>query len=134
MTTNTKLSWNEHTASCNKRQKEYKNTVADFTARFPTYCRTCRGWGTITYQDDPSPAGVGLSPGTMEFIEPCPKCVELGHCQQCMSRGLNIDGTECQDCGWHYREGEDNPDPPGLEEQPDCGCYDHWVSQAEEIN
>ena len=37
-------------------------------------CETCEGRGWVSVRFDPSPAGVALSPGWMEDVEPCPDC------------------------------------------------------------
>ncbi|RRR75478.1 MAG: hypothetical protein EI684_04545 [Candidatus Viridilinea halotolerans] len=42
----------------------------------------------MSYEDDPSPAGAGLSPGSMTFSEPC-VCIEAQRCPRC---GNNLHG------------------------------------------
>jgi hypothetical protein len=62
------------TDKCKEAQSKYKKELADFTTKYPDFCRKCDGMGYICYQYDPSPPGVSLSSGSMEDCEPCPEC------------------------------------------------------------
>ena len=50
-------------------------------------CKACGGKGYVEYWDDPSPAGVSLSPGGMMFTESCPECTKDDVCPQCGHKG-----------------------------------------------
>lgn len=72
-------------------------------------CERCDGYGVIVIKDDPGalPSECGLPSRELEFIEPCPACVERGQCPIC---GGLIDGDYCideEDCGWvsEFRKG-----------------------------
>lgn len=90
-----------------------------YIRRFPKYCTHCDGTGMLTYEDDPSPAGVGLSPGTMTFEDPCPECVEKGICPRCGNMAWPDDDVEwpqpCKFCNWE--EGV-----PGVPPEERCRC------------
>ena len=74
------------------------------------HCRICNGVGEIIYSDDPSASGVSLSPGTMEFDDPC-ICLESSHCPRC-GRFIHAwdkdtyqeEFPECPICGWKFRK------------------------------
>lgn len=70
--------------------------------------------GCVYTEDDPSPPGVSLSPGSYTFVDPC-ECVEAGICPWCgsalvgdlMDFGLNSDlkcGRENDEtCAWTWQ-------------------------------
>lgn len=75
-------------------------------------CPTCQGWGEICYSEDPSPAGVSLSSGRMDYAETCGCITEQGQCPRC---GRHVDSdvfaTEddtvgCEHCGWHHEQAD----------------------------
>ena len=77
-------------------------------------CSKCGGTGFVVYEDDPSPSGVSLSPGTMMFSDPCPECYEKDICPRC-GRQLpeesaiddeNEEYDVCYGCGWDSKSGE----------------------------
>lgn len=77
-------------------------------------CPKCRGTGFIAYKDDPSAAGVSLSPGYMIGTDPCPDCYEKSICPMCGQKlPITADWTthDCSTdscpCGWTYLEGEE---------------------------
>jgi len=58
-----------------------------------TYCRSCLGRGEWRESYDPSPSGVGLSPGSMWDVGPCgcidhelPRCPRCGACTTRLAR------------------------------------------------
>ena len=69
-------------------------------------CARCNGTGQITYRDDPSAAGVSLSPGYMTYVEAC-SCLERNECPACSKRKLihpqrHPDDLICLACGWKF--------------------------------
>ena len=62
---------------------------------WPNYCRKCNGFGAAFEKYDPSPAGIGLSPGYMVESHLCSECVERGKCPRC---GKELD----DDCPLDY--------------------------------
>jgi len=90
-----------------------------YVSKWPDFCRKCNGTGLIIYEDDPSPAGVALSPGTMDFEEPCSGCVENGICPRCGKEvwPVDIDWPQpCGNCGWEEKITE------GVIDEPQCIC------------
>lgn len=99
------------------------------------------GSGCILYDDDPSPAGISLSPGTYSYADPCP-CVEAGKCPDCGSpligslddlnteTGQYTDELRCggeegeeEGCGWSWTVAlERAAEPPDYE----GGLGDSW--------
>jgi len=121
----------KHTQECNERQFKHLTDVAKFEAAHPKYCKHCNGWGMFFSTYDPSPAGVGLSPGTMTDSNPCPACVDNNLCPLCASELTGEWGEEdnlmrCSnpECNWNELV-ED-----GLPEAPECLC---WEEQQEDL-
>ena len=88
--------------------------------QWPNHCTRCEGAGVLEYDDDPSPTGVSLAPGTMRFTDPCPQCVEYDLCPRCGGDLDELTGDEaltCPHCGWN----SENPErcPPDPRE----GCF-----------
>jgi len=112
----------EHFPDCVAAFEAYRKKKEDFEKKFPLYCRKCGGHGGRVVRYDPSPRGVGLSPGYMEDFDECPDCYAIGICPRCTA-ALVSDGGEytdkfgCPTCGW-----KDDPLGPGLPEQPECWC------------
>lgn len=63
-----------HTPGCYTAQTLILVIQLVFTRRYPNYCRTCDGWGTLPELYDPSPDGVSLSPGFCVMHAPCYAC------------------------------------------------------------
>lgn len=96
-------------------------------------CQNCKGTGQVGYNDDPSPSGVSLSPGTMVFTNPCPNCLEKGLCPGC---GQTIGEHDNCKCGWVFDEEvyhlptDEGPDPdeeyPVLDYEKEVEEFDRW--------
>jgi len=92
----------------------------------PNYCRNCGGIGELVYCDDPSPVGISLSPGQMEFSDPCPECTEKGICPECGGQWDTLDlecENSCVNCGFRY--GKTFGIPPEWE----CFCYEYFTDE-----
>lgn len=113
----------EHTESCKKFRLAYEQRKLAYEAHWgKSYCHHCNGWGYTSYRDDPSPAGVSLGSGSMEFSDPCSFCVEIGACPRCGLIALDEDGNKCSNCGWVCMEAGSE----GLDPEPECEC---WIDQ-----
>lgn len=85
-----------HTAVCRSLVEQCALARAAWQARYPQYCRRCRGFGGRTvgnYPDEPD-----------EFI-PCADCLERGLCPRCGATGANLNAyldrrPVCAACGW----------------------------------
>ena len=112
----------KHTDWCIQTHADYEHAIKRYDRRWPEHCTNCHASGVITWQEDPSPSGVGLSPGTMTFADPCPDCLEKGACPRCGNNnghGWCIGEMEpCPACGWS----EDDIDGHAPTE-PECWCY-----------
>jgi hypothetical protein len=111
-----------HTLSCIAWQQKMKAEHDAYVAQWPDYCQHCDGFGELRYSYDPSPAGVSLGSGHMEDADPCPVCIETGHCPRCGKHvpGWEFDSLEgnetCPFCGW-------NLESPGCPlEYDECDC------------
>ena len=71
-------------------------------AQWPNHCTVCEGAGSISYEDDPSSAGVSLGAGTITGTDPCPGCAEWFCCARC-NQELPEVGV-CTHCGWNPEE------------------------------
>ena len=107
----------DHSKECLERTAKVMILIAEWTAKWPDYCTKCDGRGEFVYSFDPSPAGVSLSPGTLEDVEPCGQCTEQGICARCGEAGLNPETGEgpCSHCGWNYDD--------CLPHMPECFCW-----------
>jgi len=129
----------DHDVSCSSVQyylqdkaanKKIERAIASYEASWPKYCRDCHGWGGKTSYYDPSPAGVGLSPGSMADFDPCPTCVEQGICPRCGEESADLvaadeysDKFACELCGWDELNNNEcipESDPYPLE----CDCWE----------
>ena len=90
-----------------------------FEKRYPHYCHTCNGWGTLPELYDPSPDGIGLSPGFLVMHEPCHACEGSEHIPTCSLCGqiLASDGTRLCTCPLNL----------GYPETPPCECWEHML-------
>lgn len=106
------------TPECQSRMEAHNRVVREYEEKYPGHCETCRGWGGRTYSYDPSPAGVGLSPGCMWDFDPCEDCTCQGKCPRCGEKveGLGDENVPCPHCGWTEKDG-------GLPEAPECWCF-----------
>jgi len=90
---------------------------------WPHYCRECNGTGGHTHSHDPSPAGIALSPGTMEEWETCPLCTAHGLCPRCGENiwfGLHDELMEvCEECSFSFVE-----ETPGFPSLSECSCWE----------
>jgi hypothetical protein len=108
-------------STCYKTQYEQAQARANYRAAWPNACKHCGGTGEIRYTDDPSAFGVSLAPGSMEFSDPCPQCIDRDdgpHCPRCAAvlpdEVVEDETAPCPACGWVYDE------TPGM---PDDQCY-----------
>lgn len=109
--------------------QRFEAAVAKYTAEWPDHCEQCNGWGGATSYYDPSPAGVGLSPGSFADYEPCFTCLEEGKCPRCSGPADLVespDGDEyyaCTVCGW-----DELKKLPGVPDDVpfhmDCTCWE----------
>ena len=120
---------NGHTEACTDFQSKMRYERVVYHLTWPKYCRNCDGLGEIVYNDDPSASGVGLSPGSMEFSDPC-QCLEHGNCLRCgryNAEWLNAedDMLKCPVCGWVYQSSPGCP--PGWDGE--CNCIDDMLME-----
>ena len=109
-----------------------RQDILDWTAKWPDHCPYCKGHGGTYSEYDPSPAGVGLAPGTMTDFEPCEHCIgadagkqviviqdqepyeetfQLGYCPRC-HKLMNAElDNPCPHCGWDWDNGLDDAAP-----------------------
>jgi len=109
-----------HSMKCLKAREQWSRESSEWAARWPDHCFQCGGWGGAKHQYDPSPAGVGLSPGWMWNWEACPSCTKQCRCGRCGAATVEEEGA-CSKCGWNHDDGR-----PG---QPECWC---WEEQHQE--
>lgn len=102
-----------HTSECIQAQVDFDRASKAWQARWPRHCLQCGGWGGGGYSYDPSPAGVGLSPGQMWEWEPCPSCTGQGLCGRCTG-AIKDASLPCPHCGWNHDDGR-----PAT---PECWC------------
>lgn len=108
-----------HTRDCVDDYERWQADEERYTKRWPNYCRTCKGCGAFVYEDDPSPPGVALAPGSMTHSDPCPDCTERGRCARCGGRIDVASNQACPRCGWDWGRGVDDALPP----PPECYCH-----------
>lgn len=89
-----------HTKFCVDAQ----NALKEFEAKHPQYCRKCRGFGVVCYNDDPSPSGVSLSSGSIEYCDPCGHCIEQDRCPYCGGQIFGENENMFCACGWESNE------------------------------
>jgi hypothetical protein len=76
------IRYRAHTLACLYHSYKSQTARSAWMSRWPNRCSRCEGAGVLVSSYDPSPAGVSLSPGSIEETEPC-ECVELGACPRC---------------------------------------------------
>ena len=91
----------EHTERCQQDRVRIEKERQEYAAKWPSYCRTCDGWGGEWFEFDPSPAGISLSPGTLADFEFCPDCLGLEKCARCgeVVSDWGDDEMTCPLCG-----------------------------------
>lgn len=108
-----------HTKECNTAFAAHEKAVSEYEAKWPNYCRKCKGWSGFWSSYDPSPSGVALAPGSMLDFDTCPECWDKGKCARC-SGHVDTDawdeGDVCPGCGFIFG-GDD-----GLPAEPECWC------------
>jgi len=117
-----------HTAFCVENYARKSLAGLLFEKNHPNYCRKCGGSGLITYWDDPSAAGVGLSGGQMEYADPCPVCIEKDVCPQCGGQMIFTESDCVSECGCGYKMVYGEPVEGTYEERPsapECWCFDY---------
>jgi len=112
-----------------KSEEAAKKAIADYIEKWPGHCEDCQGWGGKVSYYDPSPAGVGLSPGSMQDFDPCPTCLDAGICPRCGEKSADLveedyyDKFECSSCGWDDEKNNDGM-PEGDPYPPECDCWE----------
>lgn len=137
-----------HAPYCQDFNERVEAEQREFALLWPNYCRECGATGEICGSYDPSPSGVGLSPGSMMECDPCEgdahytsdmtgriwvpatrPCVEQGYCPRCAAPAIVDRGPllheGCSNCGW--RAHESFPAPPLGE----CTCFEDREWHAE---
>ena len=139
-----------HTTNCREFNEKIDEERRAYEERWPNYCRECGGGGVLCESYDPSPAGVSLSAGSMEFCDPCSgdegtfynrhvkrhlyrppsrPCVEQGYCPRCAAPALiehkGYDNDACSNCGWRREKSQTAP-PPG-----ECVCPEEFFEPPE---
>lgn len=106
----------------------FEREILAYKAKWPNYCEECGGWGGHVSYYDPSPSGIGLSPGYMMDYDPCAECLEQDICPRCGFKTPDIfvegeyeDYYQCPKCGW--KEGDEGipQEPPWP---PECTCWE----------
>ena len=120
-----------HSKECMDNFDAWQKEMDAYNEQWENHCGECSGWGGRYYSYDPSPAGVGLSPGSFTDFDTCPHCIDLGHCPRCSAawnplqpNPLEDDEAACPNCGWTVNT-------PGAPESPECFCYEEhlWDDQ-----
>lgn len=89
-------------------QEHYTRVEKDraaWTEKWPSYCRSCEGWGGSHFAYDPSPSGVALSSGHMWDFDPC-EALGPHQCHRCRNYALTYEWEgPCRVCGWNFNDG-----------------------------
>lgn len=114
-----------HTDACLVKKAGRALERSCYRAFYPKYCTHCHGEGGVASSYDPSPPGVGLSPGDMYDWEDCLFCLAKGICPRC--------GTENHESWRQEIEDKDAPCPAcklvvftdnaGLPPLLECDCF-----------
>lgn len=120
-----------HDGDCAEVILESERELRRFQDEWPHYCRTCAARGEHHYEEDPSPSGVGLSPGTICFYDPC-VCTENGFCPRCGTRAWDVDsgedvGEECASCSWRFDDATKHAPPVAPCVCFERDCPDDWT-------
>lgn len=119
-----------HDSDCWGLLEKSRMARQEWARKWPNHCQKCGGWGGFWSHYDPSPSGVGLSPGYMEQFDPC-VCWEEGHCprcgEPCAMGSDHKDGKtiEVCECSW------DTAKPDGIPGEGECVCWLKRLAQEE---
>jgi len=105
-----------HTVACSILQAGWLVLPEHFQKRYPHYCRTCDGWGTLPEMIDTSPSLMSLSPGFVVIHHHCYTCegnTDVGTCSLC-GQIMSSEGTRLCTC----------PLNMGYPEIPPCECWE----------
>lgn len=95
-----------HTGECWASMNAEWDKMDQWVREHPNYCRNCQGMGGFAGSYDPSPAGVSLSPGSMQEFDYCQECTEKGICPECGKQMFDPDTSDwsemlvCPHCNW----------------------------------
>lgn len=120
-----------HSPECIATDKKMEEEQKEWIAKWPNYCRNCKGWGGFMSHYDPSPSGVSLSSGYMEDFDTCIVCADNFLCSRCMTKNPAWEEgneTPCINCGWDpYYPDALPPDPSGP-----CSCELEYEKRLQE--
>ena len=90
-------------------QSDMDKANKEYEAKWPKYCKKCKGWGVFTWRENASPHGSGEY-WPMDMSDPCEDCVGKGICARCGELGMPVVDDEllegpCTACGWKYDTG-----------------------------
>ena len=112
-----------HNEACAAAIARWHAAYKAYADQWPSFCRTCQGWGGHGSSFDPSPSGVGLSAGSFPDFDTCPDCVDQNVCPRCgatdqlaAEADFKPEDDKCNACGW-------TPKDSGVAEQPECLCW-----------
>lgn len=84
------------------------NVEVPYRIKYPDYCKSCLGWGVVSFtQSHP----YGSTTASETLSEPCETCVGNGLCPRCMKPvQCQPDYGDlvlpCPHCGWNNDDGE----------------------------
>jgi hypothetical protein len=97
----------EHSPEMDAEQKAYAEIAqlaAAWRAKWPNYCKACRGWGGSHYPDTGPSYSCGGEPGGFDLCEAQPEDT----CHRCGGEltddQINRD-PHCAKCGWSWDDG-----------------------------
>ena len=113
----------KHKPACAKAMAERDQAREAWRQQWPSHCPDCEGWGGATFKYDVGPAGVSLSPPTVEEFDPCGECVGHGECPRCATDAWDSYDYEpgeltCPECG--FVVGKEQGMPTVLP----CSCWE----------
>ncbi len=128
----------QHTAECRAQAARALEAIRVWEEKYPGYCRTCGGAGTISWTENGAPHGAGF--WAMPMTEGCDACLVQNRCPRCGFQMLPKDqdvpepGGEiagrfrdlpepCPHCGWW----SDDSQPYEWE------CWGDCVRENEEV-
>lgn len=111
----------QHTLTCQALTSDRNAQIQAWDEKWPDHCERCLGSGGFLGRYDPSPPGVGLSPGWFYEWDPCPDCVEKSVCPRCSASIGDDPDVPCSKCGW--LENSKEPERPRPVE---CGCWEEF--------
>lgn len=141
------MSQTVHTPECVARRSEWERKKAEWEAKYPNYCPTCKGTGVVTWQENQAPFGSGMRMMETMFDiceecvgqEICPRCGETLVCYYVSHDDPYETYWKCKNCGWNQEDAYEGK----VECAPDeyyCRCvdeaadraFDAWKNQHEE--